>query len=231
MVFYSQIATPKELAKNGVVLGSVRTSKNGVHPVTFRVLHPSSSSKIKCSAQIEGAGASGYAVGGLRPTSPKAWEIIATELRKNKVKFASPADTRKGNVVVVDIRPKKEYEEARVPGAVNVEFFQLIDGWDPVKVARRTVYAFFGILNGTEFNPNFFEDFENAVSGKKNKEIIIYCNIGGSLDPWANSEFGRQSRSLTAAYELYRAGYKKVSVLDGGMASWIKSGLDYETNV
>lgn len=227
MSMCKHVASPVQFSSPGLVQGSIGVSPRN-HLGSIR--HRPVSSNVICRAQIEGAGASGYAVGGLRPTSPKAWEIISTELRKNKVKFASPGDTQKKNVIVVDIRPKKEYEEARVPGAVNVEFFQLIDGWDPVKVARRAVYAFFGILNGTEFNPNFFEEFESAVSGKKGKEIILYCNIGGSLDRWANSEFGRQSRSLTAAYELYRAGYKKVSVLDGGMASWIKNGLDYETD-
>lgn len=183
------------------------------------------------SSQIQGAGASGYAVGqGLRPTSPKAWEMISTELRKNKLRFASVSDVRKRNVVVVDIRPKGEYDKGHVPGSVNVEFFQLIQGWDPVRVARRAVYAFFGIMNGTEFNPNFFDDFEKAVAGDKRREIIVYCSIGGSLDPSGPSEFGRQSRSLTAAYELIRAGYKKVSVLDGGMSGWMKSGQDIEMN-
>ena len=226
MLSFPLLTSAMQLTTPGLAQGSLPVSSK----VHLRSLprHPVSANVI-CKAQIEGAGASGYAVGGLRPTSPKAWEIISRELRANKVKFASPSDTERRNVIVVDIRPRNEYEEAHVPGAVNVEFFQLIDWWDPVKVARRAVYAFFGILNGTEFNPDFFDQFESVVSRKKGKEIILYCNIGGSLEPWANSQFGRQSRSLTAAYELYRAGYKKVSVFDGGMASWIKNGLDYET--
>jgi len=200
--------------------------------VARRTRYDASTNVVTCASQIKGAGASGYAVGGgLRPTSPKAWEIIATELRQKKLTFASAADVKKKrNAIVVDIRPKVEYDEAHVPGAVNVEFFQLIDGWDPLKIARRAVYAFFGILNGTEFNPNFFDEFEEAVKGDKRKEVIVYCNIGGTLEPWANSEFGRQSRSLTAAYELIRSGYTKVRVLDGGMATWIKNGEEYESN-
>ena len=200
--------------------------------MTHRKKYDTYTNIITCASQIKGAGASGYAVGGgLRPTSPKAWEIIATELRQKKLTFASAADVKKKrNAIVVDIRPKVEYDEAHVPGAVNVEFFQLIDGWDPLKIARRAVYAFFGILNGTEFNPNFFDEFEEAVQGDKRKEVIVYCNIGGTLEPWANSEFGRQSRSLTAAYELIRSGYTKVRVLDGGMATWIKDGEEYESS-
>lgn len=179
--------------------------------------------KLDCSNAIEGAGASGYAVKGLRPTSPKAWEIISTELQRKNLKFASGdaiEKASKNRVIVVDIRPKGEYEKSHIPESVNVEFFRLIEGLDPVKIARRAVYAFFGILNGTEFNPNFFEEIEATV-GDKNKQIVVYCNIGGSLEPTGPSEFGRQSRSLTAAYELIRAGYK-VQVLEGGLSQWVK---------
>ena len=89
------------------------------------------------------------------------------------------------------------------------------------------MYAFFGVLNGTEYNPNFVEEFEATVPDK-NKDVIVYCNIGGSLDPTGPSEFGRQSRSLTAAYELTRAGYQKVKVLRGGFYEWVKGERDVE---
>lgn len=131
--------------------------------------------------------------------------------------------------MIVDIRPRGEYEKSRVPGAVNVEFFRLIEGVDPVKVARRAVYAFFGVLNGTEFNPDFFDEFKDTIGGQRT-DVIIYCNVGGSLEPTGPSEFGRQSRSLTAAYELFRAGYGKVRVLDGGLAQWIKDDEEIERN-
>ena len=34
---------------------------------------------------------------------------------------------------------------------MNAEFFKSIQGLDPVKIVRRAVFAFFGILNGTEY--------------------------------------------------------------------------------
>jgi rhodanese-related sulfurtransferase len=179
---------------------------------------------------IKGAGASGYAVDGNRPTSPRAWEIMSKSLRNSKLKMISPQEVdfalKRGNKVV-DIRPEGEYTGGRIPGAVSVKFFRLIEGWSPMKIARRGTYAFFGILNGTEFNERFFEEFEKEVPNK-NTAVILYCNIGGTLDPTGPSEFGQQSRSLSAAYELIRAGYKNVQVLKGGYNDWRKSGRDIE---
>lgn len=42
-------------------------------------------------------------------------------------------------------------DASHIPGAVNAEFFKSIQGLDPVKILRRAVFAFFGILNGTEY--------------------------------------------------------------------------------
>ena len=42
-------------------------------------------------------------------------------------------------------------DASHIPGAVNAEFFKSIQGLDPVKIVRRAVFAFFGILNGTEY--------------------------------------------------------------------------------
>lgn len=50
-----------------------------------------------------------------------------------------------------------------------------------------------------------------AACPKKNG-LILVCNIGGTLEPTGPSEFGRQSRSLTAAYELVQAGFKNIKV-------------------
>ena len=180
------------------------------------------------SSPKEGASASGYAVQGLRPTSPRAWSIISKELKKNGLKFARAADTQKRGTVVIDIRPCQEYQKARIPGAANAEFFKSIDGLDPVKLLRRAVFAFFGILNGTEYNDSFLEDVEGIVGGKKNANIVLYCNIGGQLEPWGSSEDGRQSRSLTAAFELYNNGFKNVRVLEGGLDGYLKQGYETE---
>ena len=162
----------------------------------------------------------------------QAWELISTTLRKSgsgvkMVSAAEAATAQKRGVPVIDIRPAGEHASGRIPDSVNVEFFRLINGWDPMKVARRATYAFFGILNGTEFNAGFFEEFEAAVPDKR-KGAVIYCNIGGTLEPTGPSKFGQQSRSLTAAYELTRAGYKSVQVIKGGYAGWKKAEREIE---
>ena len=164
-------------------------------------------------------------------------------------------------------------DASHIPGAVNAEFFKSIQGLDPVKILRRAVFAFFGILNGTEYvlfftsanvrrigvsayrrigvssyrrivgctpslsrslvrsfryNPEFVDEVDRLTGGKKNADIVLYCNIGGQLEPWGSSEDGRQSRSLTAAYELYQNGYMKVRVLEGGVGGFVKQGGELE---
>ena len=42
------------------------------------------------------------------------------------------------------------------------------------------------------------------------------------------SEFGRQSRSLTAAYELVQAGFSNIKILDGGYNGWTRDERDIE---
>ena len=55
---------------------------------------------------------------------------------------------------------------------------------------RRAGFAFFGIFNGTEFNPSFYDDIEKAVDNKKG--AVLVCSIGGILEPLGRG--GRQSR-------------------------------------
>jgi rhodanese-related sulfurtransferase len=214
------------------------------------------------------AGISGYNVEGYRPTSPKAWEIQATYLKKSgKLTFISPAAleaaARKGSVVL-DVRPADAHARGRIPGSVPASFYRLIEvrtgeprclmsacsplcpladprrrslnsqlplppasqGWSPVKFLRRAVFAFFGILDGTEHNPDFVKQ---AAAAAPRKQVSVFCNTGGSLfDPtYKPSAFGQQSRSLSAAYELVKAGFK-VQVLEGGLAVWIKEGRRVE---
>ena len=60
-----------------------------------------------------GASASGYAVAGLRPTSPKAWGMIAEDLKKNGLRFAKASEATKRGVLVIDIRPVQDYGGCR----------------------------------------------------------------------------------------------------------------------
>lgn len=66
-------------------------------------------------------------------------------------------------------------------------------------------------MTATERNTSFGPDAKQALP--KNKKLIVYCGLGGTLkvgvktrrgiydDP--DRSFGRESRSLKGAYELY----------------------------
>mmetsp|Transcript_13113 Transcript_13113/g.35704 ORF Transcript_13113/g.35704 Transcript_13113/m.35704 type:complete len:261 (-) Transcript_13113:477-1259(-) len=169
-------------------------------------------------------GNSGIVVQGYSPTSIKGWNKIKSTLREANVKLLSAQEltfARERGVPIIDIRPPADYEQAHIPGAQNVPFYQPITGWSAMKIARRAGYALFGVLNGTEVNQEFTQQVAKAM--KPDSGAIIYCSIGGSLDPVEKSKKGLQSRSLIAAWKLVTDGYPNVSVLKGGWSEWINS--------
>lgn len=174
---------------------------------------------------------SGVQISGMRPTSPKAWELISKTLKKNGVSFvtadAVEAAIKRGTPVI-DVRPSNEFRRGRIPGSTNCCFYQPIEGWSPDKIIRRAGFAFFGVY-GTEANPDFVDEVA-AAAPKKNGGIILVCNIGGSLDKTGPSEWGRQSRSLTAAYNLIQSGFTNIKVLQDGYGGWTKAEKDIEVD-
>ncbi|KAJ7520960.1 hypothetical protein O6H91_19G032100 [Diphasiastrum complanatum] len=71
----------------------------------------------------------------------------------------------------------------------------------------------------------------------RSKQVIVLCSIGGTLltyvertgpkaKRYADPErmFGRQSRSLKAAYELQEENFTNVTHLKGGLNDWIHEG-------
>lgn len=70
---------------------------------------------------------------------------------------------------------------------------------------RRAGFAFFGIFNGTEFNPTFFEDIEKAVDNEKG--AVLVCSIGGILEPLGRG--GRQSRYALMCRRSWLVGREK----------------------
>lgn len=129
------------------------------------------------------------------------------------------------DTVVIDIRPPAEYNAGFIQGSVNIPLYQPISGWEQRKVLRRLGFALFGVLNGTEINPNFLEQLQEAAPDLEAGAILV-CNLGGSMTPVGEHKKGQQSRSLFAAYELTRVGYKNVRVLAGGYNGWRADGRD-----
>ena len=52
--------------------------------------------------------------------------------------------------------------------------------------------TWYTLLQGTELNPNFFEDIASAAS--KDKGAILVCNMGGKIEATETNERGTQSR-------------------------------------
>lgn len=140
---------------------------------------------------------------------------------------SSSPDSNSNGALILDIRPPDEFKSGHIPGATNVPLYRYITGLSPRAVARRAVFAFFGVLNGTEANPLFAEEVSAVLEDRK--RIVAYCNVGGSFGSDTNKK-GTQSRSMSAAYELLRAGIcgkgngkAKVDMLRGGFNEWLKS--------
>ena len=87
---------------------------------------------------------------------------------------------------------------------------------------RRAAFAFFGIF-GTERNPDFLDDVVSQVP--KNKEIVILCEMGGSMENRSGTKTGFQSRSLKALHYLRKAGYSKLYHMEEGIGGWQRAGF------
>lgn len=124
---------------------------------------------------------------------------------------------------LLDVRPKADYEEAHPLGAVNVELYRLIQEWTAWDIARRIGFAFFGIFQGTEENPNFLNDVGAKIG--KDSPIIVACAMGGTLKSTPSLLEGKESRSLIAAYLLVVEGFTKIAHLEGGVQAWFREGL------
>lgn len=48
-------------------------------------------------------------------------------------------------------------EQAHPAGAINIQIYRLIKEWTAWDIARRAAFAFFGIFQGTEENPEFIK--------------------------------------------------------------------------
>lgn len=154
--------------------------------------------------------------------STKRQFLLEKKVRSVDVKEASRLQNE-NNFVILDVRPEAEFKEVHAPGAINVQIYRLIKEWTAWDIARRVAFAFFGIFQGTEENPEFIQSVESKLD--KDAKIIVACSSGGTMRPTQNLPEGQQSRSLIAAYLLVLNGYKNVYHLEGGLYNWSKEGL------
>lgn len=163
---------------------------------------------------------------------------IRRALEKANVRPITAERTRLGlereRLYLLDVRPEDEYRGGRACGSYNVPLFRRILGWNASKVARRAAFLAFGVVNGTEENPEFLNSVLDAfdASNVMDKEIVVVCGSGSW--PWRDDvptetyDSRKITRSLQAAYTLVEAGITNVRVLDGGVRAWYEAGLDME---
>ena len=127
-----------------------------------------------------------------------------------------------------DVRPAEEFEAFHAPGAVNVPLFVPVSGTSPDKLLKQFLFAINGV-KGTDENPNFLADAERAAPSKSN--VLVVCDVGGSVLPSGALQDGKRSRSLFAAYKLLAAGgFKEVYHVGGGMIGWAEDDHPLEGN-
>ncbi|KAL1553143.1 rhodanese-like domain-containing protein 14, chloroplastic isoform X2 [Salvia divinorum] len=160
------------------------------------------------------------------------WKIKRQVLLEKKVRSVDVKEAlrlqNENNFVILDVRPEAEFKEAHPAGAINVQIYRLIKEWTAWDIARRAAFAFFGIFQGTEENPDFIQSVESKLP--KDAKIIVACSAGGTTRPTQNLPEGQQSRSFIAAYLLVLNGFKNVYHLDGGIYKWIKEDLPLESD-
>ncbi|KAL2634996.1 hypothetical protein R1flu_006475 [Riccia fluitans] len=161
------------------------------------------------------------------------WKIKREALLKAKVRSVSPSDAlrlqQEHGYTIIDVRTEFEFNQAHPAGAVNIQVYRLIKEWTAWDIARRAAFAFFGIFQGTEENPEFLNEVKSQFS--KDSKIIVGCIAGGTLKPSPNLAEGSQSRSLIAAYLLTLEGYTNIVHMEGGIKTWFKDQLPTESVV
>ncbi|GAX77226.1 hypothetical protein CEUSTIGMA_g4672.t1 [Chlamydomonas eustigma] len=157
-------------------------------------------------------------------------EIYEYLVSDGRVKPLTPeaayAKANKKGAVLVDVRLEQKYSAGHAAGSLSVPLYRPIQGWDLPSTIRRIGFSFFGIYPATELNPDFIDVAQETL--QKGKEIILVCEMGGTLENKVGTSTGFQSRSLKAAYFLLQAGFSKVSYCQGGIAQWGREGLPLE---
>ena len=150
--------------------------------------------------------------------------------------LASSSTSAERRPILIDVRLKKSFDAEHAAGAVNVPLFREVQGNSLFDTLKRVAMGGFA-MTATERDPLFIENLRQAIgSDDMTMPIIVMCSIGGTLDtmirrpgrkPYADPDrnFGRESRSLKACYEIMTAGYSNVKHLEGGLQIWRKEGL------
>ncbi|CAM6117666.1 unnamed protein product [Calypogeia fissa] len=161
------------------------------------------------------------------------WKIKREALLKAKARFMVRSVSAKEALqlqqeqgyIIIDVRPETDFKDGHPAGAINVQVYRLIKEWTLWDISRRVAFAFFGIFQGTEENPEFLNEVKDVHGLKKDDKIIVACVAGGTMKPTPNMAEGSQSRSLIAAYLLILDGFTNVVHVEGGLRQWFNQEL------
>ena len=108
---------------------------------------------------------------------------------------------KEDNLIIIDARSFSEYKNGHVPGAINIDLFQL-HWFDTSKIGMR------------DFNRQTKLLLSN-IGIKKNSAVIFYDNISGMA-------------AARGVWLLLYFFHKKVCMLDGGFQKWKREKLPIE---
>lgn len=172
------------------------------------------------------------------------WPIMHTQLVSKGLRSVTPEEAQElqgQGWTIVDVRLAGDFDKVHAAGAISLPLYRYVEGtsfWDNVKKAAMAVgFA----MRATERDP----DYRTKVLAtlQKNQKIILMCSIGGTLDTLVDLRkgvkpairdperaFGRESRSLKAAYELLQVGWSGSNMfwVEGGLQQWRYRGLPTE---
>lgn len=113
-------------------------------------------------------------------------------------------------VVLVDVRSEGEYDEATIPGAVNIPFLDNVQRslvgtayrWEGPDAARRL-----GLKLFAPQLENFYNSFKELVSKEKGREVIVFCWRGGERSRFVAgllNAMGIKASRIKGGYKAYR---------------------------
>ena len=130
--------------------------------------------------------------------------------------------------VLVDVRLGSDFEKVHAEGAIGVPLFQPISGFSPKSVLKSLLYASQGI-QGVEENPDFVSEVVRIASDKAGKTVILMCDSGGTAQAVPGFLYGKQSRSLQAAFKAAKeGGLDNLGHLEGGLLGYGAQSLPLE---
>ena len=121
--------------------------------------------------------------------------VMADSLRTDATWLSQQLNTE--NLVIIDVRPKEDYDLEHIPGAVNF----------PEALTYRNKDE-----GGTIAEPDVIQSLIRELGIDTHHQVVIYDD-------------GKLFKSSRVFWTLEVYGFKQVKVLDGGMVAWKKLNL------